>query len=315
MKRNLLQRNRKVLKGLHELYGFDFESVFSISEHVGKFTLNSIKKELGVADFDGMNVAVLIVDNTWGRNYDYFKAVKATNGGFVISHEKTGMYNYGLDDFYAKTYFEDLRKREGKIYYIVAQEKELSVKPSEKKADLCERFGLVRVHRWSDGRGKHGLSQLTLSDKMHNGKEFSYKTANRLAGESALNYIDKSGYIAEIKREELKRKALKVKAEREKAKADKADYGAEIADFDKAMEEIKAELSKAALSISGYNSVYNFGDILQSMRWAYRGIEKFKARYNEHSFSSVEVANREIKSIAEDIENCKKAIEKFYGNK
>lgn len=48
--KNLLAENRKALQGLHAIANMDFEKPFIILERTGKFTYNSIMKELGKPD-------------------------------------------------------------------------------------------------------------------------------------------------------------------------------------------------------------------------------------------------------------------------
>lgn len=63
LKKELLERNRNILKALHDLYDFDFQADFDILKIKGRFTANSIKKLLNIKDFDDHNVCLILCDD------------------------------------------------------------------------------------------------------------------------------------------------------------------------------------------------------------------------------------------------------------
>ena len=299
--KEVLNRNPKMFKALHDLYDFDFMEEFQIVKINGRFTLNSIKKTLGVTDLTDLNTAVIITNVKYNERYNYI--VKAIEGGFCIDYERRFYgYDYNVDHFFGKGRFEDARKEENIIVYVICQKKELAKKASEKKPDLTERFIFKYVTRWGDGRGRKGISQIDLIDKQHNGKKFTYKTRRPETSENVNYYIDKSGYLVEEQKNELKRKALKLKSDREKAAADAADFTNECNTFIERMEALKKNTCKKIMAAVDYDSICNADKILSSMRWLQLDIDRFKERNANKGFSSIARAKERIDSINTEFE-------------
>lgn len=299
--KELLNRNPKMFKALHDLYDFDFQTDFEIVKINGRFTLNSIKKTLGVTDLTDLNTAVIITNVKYNERYNYI--VKAVEGGFCIDYERRFYgYNYRVDHFFGKGHFEDARKEENIIVYVICQNKELAKKASEKKPDLNERFIFKYVTRWGDGKGKHGIAQIDLIDKQHNNKKFTYKTRRPESSENVNYYIDKSGYLVEEQKNELKRKALKLRSDREKAAADAVNFDNEINVINNKLLEIKSKLAVQLMEINNYENACNIDKITGSLRWIYLSVDRFKERNEKKQFSSIPDANSRLNNINLEIE-------------
>lgn len=305
MKKELLQRNKNIFKGLHELYNFDFEADFTIQKHRGKFTLNTIKKALENVNIDSTNTVVIMVDVKYRENYCYI--VQVLNDGFCISFPKRKFW-YGLDDFYSKKMFEDYRKDESKIYYIVSQNKELEKIASEKKTDYNGRFKYVSKIGWGDGKGNHGISQIDLLDIAHNGKKITIHT-QRPASSTDVNYfIDKSGYMVEGKKEELKRKAQILRREREKASVDIVSFDNEILTFEKELQTIKNTIALLAQNMNNYETACDLDKIIGGIRWLYLSVDRFKESNKNKKFSSVDDAKKRLFNIETEINKLKEIL-------
>lgn len=143
MNKNLVNEILGVRKGtlqvLHIGIGFDFNADFEVKKLSGRFTLNSIKKEIGTSDLDGFNVVVLVLNDYSKNEFDY---VIAYNSGFGLEFPNR-VYGCGLYHFLGKTSFEERRKAENKTYYIIWQKKELAKPYQEEKIDLSERYTFV----------------------------------------------------------------------------------------------------------------------------------------------------------------------------
>lgn len=302
MKKELLQRNKNIFKGLHELYNFDFEADFTIQKHCGKFTLNTIKKALENVNIDSTNTVVIMVDVKYRENYCYI--VQVLNDGFCISFPKRKFW-YGLDDFYSKKMFEDYRKDESKIYYIVSQNKELEKIASEKKTDYNGRFKYVSKIGWGDGKGNRGISQIDLLDIAHNGKKITIHT-QRPASSADVNYfVDKSGYIVEGKKEELKRKARALKIEREKANVDSVNFDKELKEIKKTLEHYKNKYMGLFANCNNYDSICQFESKLRDFRWVLLSVERFEKNNTNKNFSSISEAENRLNTIYAEIEKVK----------
>lgn len=299
--KEVLNRNPKMFKALHDLYDFDFMEEYQIIKINGRFTLNSLKKSLGITDLTGLNTAVIITNVRYREKYNYI--VKAIENGFCISHEKPfyGFY-YNVSNFYGKGCFEDARKEENIIVYVICQKKELAKKASEKKPDLNERFTFKYVTRWGDGKGRHGIAQIDLIDKQHNNKKFTYNTRRPESSENVNYYIDKSGYLVEEQKNELKRKAAKLRTEREKAAADAVNFDNEINVINNKLLEIKTKLAVQLMEVNNYENACNIDKITGVLRWLYLSVDRFTERNEKKQFSSIPDANSRLNNINLEIE-------------
>lgn len=299
--RELLNRNPKMLKALHDLYDFDFMEEYQIIKINGRFTLNSLKKSLGITDLTGLNTAVIITNVKYNERYNYI--VKAIESGFCIDYERRFYgYEYHVDHFFSKGSFEDTRKEENIIVYVICQKKELAKKASEKKPDLNERFIFKYVTRWGDGKGRHGISQIDLIDKQHNNRKFTYETSRPESSENVNYYIDKSGYLVEEQKNELKRKAARLRTEREKAAADAVNFDNEIKTINNKILEIKSKLAVHLMDALNYDEICNTDKILNALRWLYLSVDRFKERNEKKQFSSILDANSRLNNINLELE-------------
>lgn len=301
MKKELLNRNPKIFKALHDLYDFDFMEEYEIKKINGRFTLNSIKKILGLPDLYGHTTAVIITNVKYNENYNYI--VKAVESGFCISWERR-IYGsvYNIDHFFSKGSFEDARKEENTIVYIISQKTDLAKKASEKKPDYTQRFQYKYVTRWGDGKGKHGISQIDIIDKQHNGKKFTYKTRRPESSENVNYFLDKSGYLVEEKKEELKRKAQMLRTQREKAAADAVNFDNEINIINNRIATIKSKLAVCLMDALNYDEICNTDKILNALRWLYLSVDRFKERNEKKGFSSIASANGNLNNINLELE-------------
>lgn len=299
--RELLNRNPKMFKALHDLYDFDFMEEYEIKKINGRFTLNSIKKTLGLPELYGYTVAVIITNVKYNERYNYI--VKAVDSGFCISWERR-VYGsvYDVDYFFSKGSFEDARKEENTIVYVICQKADLTKKASEKKPDLNERFIFKYATRWGDGRGKHGISQIDVLDKMHNNKKFTYKTRRPESSENVNYFLDKSGYFVEEKKNELQRKAKALKTEREKAAADAVNFDNEIKTINNKILEIKSKLAVKLMESCNYDEICNTDKILNALRWLYLSVDRFKERNEKKGFGSISDANSRLNNINLELE-------------
>lgn len=302
MKKELLAKNKNILKALHELRGFDFNSDFTIQKHSGKFTLNSIKKSLSDIDLDNNNTVVIIA----GAKYmgDRLYIVNVFSDGFGISFSKR-VYHYGIDDFWSKSRFEEIRKDESKTFYIVTQEKKLEKTASNKKPDLSQRFEFVRFIGWGDGKGKNGISQIDIKDLQHNGKQFAVKTSRPESSTNVNYFIDKSGYLCEEKKQNLKQQAKELKSKREKAAVNDFDFSKDISNIRNLTVELKNKCDLLLKNAVTYDAICNFESVLRSYRWLLLSVERFEKSNTEKRFSSIEEAQKKIANIYEEIEKTK----------
>jgi hypothetical protein len=109
-KKELLKANKKALKYVAEVYGYDFQKPYKITGILGKFTAKSIEKIIG-----SNNALLLMSDN------DELRAVKLNYGKFQVKDIKGG-YEYNIHSFYTQGDFESKRKSGEKATYIIQQD-------------------------------------------------------------------------------------------------------------------------------------------------------------------------------------------------
>jgi hypothetical protein len=111
-KKELLQANKKALKYIAEVFGYDFQQPYKIVGILGKFTANSIEK------ITGSSSALLLITND-----DDLNIVKLNNGKFETKDLKGG-YGYNISTFYNQGDFEEKRKSGKTATYIIQQDKQ-----------------------------------------------------------------------------------------------------------------------------------------------------------------------------------------------
>lgn len=170
--KKLLSVDRHAMQDLHAVIGFDFNKPFTVWEISGRFTVKQIEKEAEKRGYNNAVIAVCVRDR-YGWNKDF--SLATVRGGVVTIDYKTPYYGNGrgLDTFYAKCSFEDMRKRESAEAVIFAQSRDDIKKPKEKKVDFSERFKVERVNYCTDGHGARWISRLDLKQTTNNEKQLA----------------------------------------------------------------------------------------------------------------------------------------------
>ncbi len=119
-KRELLKANKKALKYVAEVHGYDFQKPYKVTGILGKFTAKSIEK------ITGSNNALLLMSDD-----NELHAVKLNHGKFQAKDIKGG-YDYNIDYFYTQGDFEDKRKSGKTAVYIIQQDKQYFREVKEK---------------------------------------------------------------------------------------------------------------------------------------------------------------------------------------
>ena len=148
-KKNLLAVHPLALRGLHNIFGFDFQAPHEILYLTGNYTVKKIEKMAEAAGYDTSAALVLLTRSNDGRrswNRDF--SVVEIKGGRVdvdFSARVRASFHYQaipFDYFYSKGSFEDVRKDEKAETYIILQAAEYLKKPEEKTVDYSQRFQL-----------------------------------------------------------------------------------------------------------------------------------------------------------------------------
>lgn len=304
----LLAVDNKALQDLHAACGFDFCAPFGVYQIDGRYTVKQIEKIVAEDGFDSYEdvIAVCTRNKLSDWNFD-FQLVTIERGNVNIDH-KTRYHDKGrgLNHFYTKNNFNEIRKNEDAETIVFAQHKKYIKKQTEKMIDLSARFEFQNFDvYYSPSENKHYINRLHLQRTDASGQKFVYEIIGRtvysgsFCVESVDQIIDKSGYLLLARRDELKRRAAALRAERKKAAFVATDNTAKIEELQHLIDERQKELVKAletattaaelkkvydALSVfNGFiSAVGNFERLKENdARKSYDGIDDFTRAYTE----------------------------------
>lgn len=290
--KNLLAENRKALQGLHAIANMDFQQPFTIIERTGKFTYNSIMKELEKPDIDETNIFILYKsDKTW--NYGKHYIARLTNGKFesdrgtIKGYEAASGWRW-FDTMIGKADFEECRKSENGHYFIIAQEKQFENRRGTSYY-MQERF-----------RERTECGRRYVIPYYRNGDYFY----NNVLAECDRRTFDKSGYCQQVNNYAQRVRALK--AQRSEAAAAVWDNTEKCAEVETRIRKINAriaELTAAPVNEIPYMKIYH---CYMSLSWIGNSL---KALY-KNDFSSMENLNHTLSYIESQLEKAESELDR-----
>lgn len=320
----LYKVNKKYLNALHQAYGFDYNKPFYCDRIKGKFTINKILKTLEEKGYTPSNstiaLCIRIDDALSGGVMSYRKGntytVEIRNGGtFKIEVNKTT----ALDTFWRKSDFEEMRKSDLTITWIIAQ------KDTDTQARHGERWGDDRpnFNGWGDrfkiesmqesyksfNATTSDIYRLTLRATDGTNKKGGFDRFERFANDdkTALHaIIDKSGYLVINKREYLKEEAERTRRTRAKSAMDATDTTAIIEAIKTRIEAVKIMLSAQFEAVNDYESASNFEKKLgywDGLTGIYSDFERIQKNINEKKFDSIKSFNNSVDYLNKKISN------------
>lgn len=307
--KKILSVDRHAMQDLHTVLGFDFCKPFSSWYIDGRFTVKQIEKEAEKRGHDNAVIAICARDRH-GWNKDF--SLATTCGGVVSIDYKTPWYSKGrgLDNFYTKGSFEEVRKSNGAEAVVFVQNREYINKPSGKKVDFSERFKVERVNKSTDGKGNRWISRLDLRQTTNNGKRVEYGGQWYINGSNAkpqqLNdVIDKSGYILLDRRAELQRRAAALRAERAKAAYNATDNTRQLEELREIIQKRKSEIVEMLQNANTAKELIEVETALS--RWkGFAGIvsdfERFKSNTENKKYKSIDDSNKAYQEIKKALE-------------
>ena len=269
----------------------DFQQPYTLIEHHGKFTYNSIMKELLNVNTDYYNIFVLY--KCAGYDDDRYKLARLDNGKF--ESQRSTIYNYEaangwrwFDTSIGNRTFENSRKSENGHYFIIAQEKQFENRRGTAYY-MRERF---RVHKECGRR--------YVIPYYRNGDYFY----NNILTEYDSRTFDKSGYCQQVNSYAQRVRALK--AERSEAAAAVWDNTEKCAEVETRIRKINAriaELTAAPVHEIPYMKIYN---CYMSISWINNSL---KALY-KNDFSSMENLNHTISYIESQLAKAESELDR-----
>lgn len=298
IKKELLKRDKNILKALNEICDFDFQKEHKINKHIGKFTINSLVKEFGLDLYNDKIILLVHRDRLYFE--ELFLAEVLDNKRVDIDFEpyRCKVKN-NLTYFHTKQSFEFDRKNDKNYVYVISQNRDDLVKKDKindnDELDYNTRFKIKECDKyhysWSD---KYTYSMTLINT--NNNEERSYY------GESSDNVnliIDKSGYIVALKKRELKERAEQLRTDRAKNKFLSTDYTNKLLKVDNIKNDVKTKLI-SFLNNKDFNynvlSILRY-DIVGDIQYILNDIENYVEKINKKLYKSVEVADDDYNKI------------------
>lgn len=313
-KKELLNINPHALQGLHQLFGYDFQTPHTIAHIQGRYTVNSALKAVGGADRDKV---VTIITSEPCRN-DWLNVVQVDSAGKIDIDIDKGWYNFGLDKLYCKKQFDEIRKNEKADTYIIAQGKKHTRKPQEKPFDTSARYEYIegKDRKTGDGNGKSWISNITVRaldgsnrkielTKDGNKETYSriiYRRPDETRPQTHFEIIDKSGYLLPERRADLLRRADQLRKERAKAAYQATDNAEKVAELRAMVEQKKREFSEAIMNAANSEELRNAAhELYFKFMWTMSEYERFADKTARRDYVSIHAAESAYNHIKEEL--------------
>ena len=302
----LLTKNKKALQFLHAAHGFDFEAEHIVKAIDGRFTYNSVIKEIE-KDIPGEYTAAVLVDPISTYRWESLHYAAVTWGKFQpLRVQGLAYWNYNIDYFFSIGDFEETRKKKTNRVYIIAQKKEL-LNPAKTTTgtDLSQRFRYIPsdYEKCGDGRGNTDINRVQLMKLDGSAEEFEYKpNSSYYPGdrkpETIAEVIDKSGYLVINRRRELKAAAKRLKAKRERAAAMSADFSEEERKTRDGIAAAKKYIADAITAADNWESGRKAAQAAHELQYVLNDFEKL----HTWAFSSVTAKQDHFNKMADRIQ-------------
>lgn len=279
--------------GLHEALGVDFEKPFHFELIGNNFTINKAVKAASAAGYDRCGDMMLLICAT--EHSTEFNVVRISAGGSYSVYPFS--YANGLSKFYAKCDFEEKRKRGWIKAYLFCQ----------KASDLCEKKRKPAIYI-PDTTSRYKFVEFrysqfaTLRRTDNNGEKFDYNVHKGINADNYNDYIDKSGYMIGITRENLNERLKVFKAERRKNEYMKTDNKERVNALGLLIATKHSILADEFKNLKTADQISKFEKKIDSWRGFGRVVsdyEEMKKKESEREYKSVESFESAYKSIME----------------
>lgn len=306
--KELLANNKDTLRYLHICYGLNFEKPFTAIKLDIPFTLNQVEKLTGCRE----GFIFIKEEKSIFNNKQYMRmAVK--KGSFVtIEIEKPWNLNSDVsrpDTFYLKSDFEKCRKNKDdynkmESAYFIAQDKQYLQDVKKFAADKMERFRDVSftemTWRYSGGSTLH--SKIDGACVTQNGVKFKLLCFghNRTDIVNGYDFIDKSGYIVNDKRESLIRRSKALKEEKARKACESKAFQNEIDIVTACRENATLFLKRAfAATTTNFERFNGWGGLIHKHNNIIYDCNNFIERINTGDFKTIDGITGKYSAIIE----------------
>lgn len=248
----------------HTIYNIDFLKPFMCEKLEGNFTVKKVNDLVKNAGFNDAQIIVYMTDTNGYRKSKLY-LVKITSNDFVIEPpiklRKAGKTD-NIDTFWRKADFNEVRKGNTAITYIIAQNKSDLTTPKTDTVDRKARFKYVKHKTYTSRTHEEFITKVYVKRTDDMGSEYTLNNHGNFVYTSELTkykelseIIDKSGYITQDKRNYLKAEAKRIKAERAKEEYLKTDHTAQIEALEEELRAKQKELSKELENAKNYDEL------------------------------------------------------------
>lgn len=337
--KKMMEVNKKVLKSLHNTFGFAFESETSnvkIFEIKLPATLNKIIKDCKLSS-DDFNV--LLIQDKWDEK-EFRTIMFNDKAEFNIDGFYTD-WNRALSNYYKKSDFNNDRKNADLQCFLITtkndempftindlkQYRQINIMKEKSNVLSANYKNNVRClnrikYENKDIRTFYCSTNKSVAYGVWNARligyncsfDIDYSTHNCLKTVNSINDLfDKSGYNVKVKRDDLKYKARELKSERELKQLQKMDYSEENRKIETRIFNAKNTLIERLKNIDFENEKYK--KILASLKRLQSLYQDFKnheemlvnamndnKEYHYHNYGSIKDVEQVIKLNNETID-------------
>lgn len=306
--KNLENYKKGILKSLHACLGFDFENDLIIFEVAGNYTVNSILKQAAAAGADPVNYQIaLLTRPASGYRHDEYTSFIIDGAKFENNINHCGYSNnsfVSLNTYFTKSDINEARKNALQTV-VICQKRDLMQAPRRNNPgpDLMQRFIFKEAHyaKYYHSDKKY-LSSLDIIPAAGNGYKYEYKPENKNDSININDFIDKSGYITDIRRADLKRRAAAIKAAKDQAAYNATNNEAALAELKSQIENKKAAIIAELQAADNHEAIKAIAkklDFFRGLSDVYFQFELLQEKDNAKSLPSINTFNKKVAAIKE----------------
>ena len=293
----LRNENKKALQFCNAVSKINFEKPFIAARTCGKFTVKTIKDTVSFYGTAQPWVAVVMFKDC---RYNGYRAQKlhvvtldSRSGKFSVDLGKVYTFDFGVDNFYCISDFEEARKACSGTGYVIAQTVEnLNEKPAPRSVKYVD--ALKNGERFRNPVVQYGSTYVTRIDgkgerveafprSRYGWSDYVSDSATGMLSE----IVDKSGYSALPALIARRASARELRAVREAAKAAAFDCTAREKELSERVEALRVEVMDWIANYNGTVKTYSEYRIMDAFVNAVHELHTHKQKREAGKYSSI----------------------------
>lgn len=302
----ITKAKRDLMRGLHLVYGFNFEKPYRVAKVCTPTTIGAMRKAvaadkddtvvvLGSARYYSTDVCAVELDPLYAQGFDIDRARNIRKYGLISS--------YSFDNYFEKKQFTEKRQEYNSSLIVIAQSRKFQFRytnPDEFKArkqnitdskseptNIRQRiikiedysYGLVIEYRRMDANAKYKTDCVT-----------AYPDDD----EKVTDLIDKSGYLVKAYRNALRKRAEERRAEIKRQEVLKMDFSGRVTTLREVINAKQNALADALRFASTSEALEKVRDNLSNWHGLLsmmRDFEEFADNVENKTFNSIEACD------------------------